>query len=84
MGPMGRYVRTRLRRRLFWWFGGAIFMTVVSVAVTMAAISHFNGEGWWRDYERVHRQRVAAFPHVARIRTAFAMRAVVPRRGFAL
>ena len=36
-----------------------------------------------RDYERVHRQRVAAFPHVARIRTAFAMRAVVPRRGFA-
>jgi Lrp/AsnC family transcriptional regulator, leucine-responsive regulatory protein len=37
-----------------------------------------------RDYERVHRQRVAAFPHVARIRTAFAMRAVVPRRGFVL
>ncbi len=37
-----------------------------------------------RDYERVHRQRIAAFPHVARIRTAFAMRAVVPRRGFAL
>ena len=37
-----------------------------------------------RDYERVHRQRVAAFPHVARIRTAFAMRAVVPRRGYAL
>ena len=37
-----------------------------------------------RDYERVHRQRVAAFPHVARIRTAFAMRAVVPRRGYVL
>jgi Lrp/AsnC family leucine-responsive transcriptional regulator len=37
-----------------------------------------------RDYERVHRQRIAAFPHVARIRTAFAMRAVVPRRGYAL
>jgi Lrp/AsnC family leucine-responsive transcriptional regulator len=37
-----------------------------------------------RDYERVHRQRIAAFPHVARIRTAFAMRAVVPRRGHAL
>jgi DNA-binding Lrp family transcriptional regulator len=37
-----------------------------------------------RDYERVHRQRVAAFPHVARIRTAFAMRAVVARRGYAL
>jgi Lrp/AsnC family transcriptional regulator, leucine-responsive regulatory protein len=37
-----------------------------------------------RDYERVHRQRIAAFPHVARIRTAFAMRSVVARRGFAL
>ena len=37
-----------------------------------------------RDYERVHRQRVAAFPHVARISTAFAMRAVVARRGYVL
>jgi Lrp/AsnC family transcriptional regulator, leucine-responsive regulatory protein len=37
-----------------------------------------------RDYERVHRQQVAAFPHVARVRTAFAMRAVVPRRGYPL
>ena len=37
-----------------------------------------------RDYERVHRHQVAAFPHVARIRTAFAMRAVVPRRGYPL
>ena len=37
-----------------------------------------------RDYERVHRQQVAAFPHVARIRTAFAMRSVLGRRGYAL
>jgi Lrp/AsnC family transcriptional regulator, leucine-responsive regulatory protein len=37
-----------------------------------------------RDYERVHRQQIAAFPHVARIRTAFAMRAVVARRGYSL
>jgi Lrp/AsnC family transcriptional regulator, leucine-responsive regulatory protein len=37
-----------------------------------------------RDYERMHRQRVAAFPHVARIRTAFAMRAVVAKRGYAI
>ena len=33
------------------------------------------------DYERLHRQQLAAFPHVARVRTAFAMRAVVPSRG---
>ena len=37
-----------------------------------------------RDYERVHRQQVAAFPHVARIRTAFVMRSVLGRRGYAL
>jgi len=36
-----------------------------------------------RDYERVH-QQVAAFRHVARIRTAFAMRSVIGRRGYAL
>ena len=37
-----------------------------------------------RDYERVHRQHIAAFPHVARVRTAFAMRAVVAPRGYPL
>lgn len=36
------------------------------------------------DYERLHRQQLTAFPHVARIRTAFAMRAVVPSRGYPL
>jgi Lrp/AsnC family transcriptional regulator, leucine-responsive regulatory protein len=37
-----------------------------------------------RDYERVHREQIAAFPHVARVRTAFAMRAVVAPRGYPL
>lgn len=36
------------------------------------------------DYERLHRQQLTALPHVARVRTAFAMRAVVPRRGYPL
>ena len=36
------------------------------------------------DYERLHRHQLAALPHVARVRTAFAMRAVVPSRGFPL
>ncbi|MCZ8233805.1 MAG: Lrp/AsnC family transcriptional regulator [Inhella sp.] len=36
------------------------------------------------DYERLHRHHLAALPHVARVRTAFAMRAVVPSRGFPL
>jgi Lrp/AsnC family transcriptional regulator, leucine-responsive regulatory protein len=37
-----------------------------------------------RDYERLHREHIAAFPHVARVRTAFAMRAVVAARGYPL
>ena len=37
-----------------------------------------------RDFERVHRQQLAAFPHVARLRTAFAMREVVQRRAYPL
>ena len=37
-----------------------------------------------QDYERVHRQHIAACPHVARVRTAFAMRAVVAPRGYPL
>jgi Lrp/AsnC family transcriptional regulator, leucine-responsive regulatory protein len=37
-----------------------------------------------RDYERLHREQIAAFPQVARVRTAFAMRAVVASRGYPL
>jgi Lrp/AsnC family leucine-responsive transcriptional regulator len=36
------------------------------------------------DYERMHRQHLAAFPHVARIRSMFALRSVLKRRGYAL
>jgi DNA-binding Lrp family transcriptional regulator len=35
-------------------------------------------------YEAVHRHKISAFPHVARVRTAFAMRAVIPLRGYPL
>lgn len=34
------------------------------------------------DYERVHRKHLAAFPHVARIRSMFALRSVLTRRGY--
>lgn len=37
-----------------------------------------------QDYERVHRKHIAAFPHVARIRSMFALRSVIKRRGHAL
>ena len=36
------------------------------------------------DYERVHRKHLAAFPHVARIRSMFALRSVLKRRGYPL
>jgi signal transduction histidine kinase len=47
MGPMGRYVRTRLRRRLFVWFGWAILTTALAVGVTMMTL----GNPWWKDYQ---------------------------------
>lgn len=36
------------------------------------------------DYERIHRKHLAAFPHVARIRSMFALRSVLGRRGYSL
>ncbi len=36
------------------------------------------------DYERLHRKQLAAFPHVARIRSHFTLRRVSQRRCFAL
>ena len=36
------------------------------------------------DYERLHRKQLAAFPHVARIRSHFALRRVSHRLGFEL
>jgi len=36
------------------------------------------------DYERLHRKQLAAFPHVARIRTHFSLRRVTRRNGVPL
>ncbi len=36
------------------------------------------------DYERLHRQQLAAFPHVARIRSHFALRRVLRKPGIAV
>ncbi len=53
MGPAGRYIRSSLKRRLFWWFVVTIFVTVGAIGGTMALLSHASGTGWWRDYERI-------------------------------
>ena len=36
------------------------------------------------DYERIHRQHLASLPHVARLRSSFAIREVCARTNFAL
>src|SRR5262245_48437446 len=55
MGAVGRHIRSSLRRRIFWWFVATIFVTSGAVGVTMMAIGHLSGTGWWRDYERLQR-----------------------------
>lgn len=55
MGPVGRHIRSSLRRRIFWWFVAAIFITSGAVAASMGVLMHAGGAGWWRDYERLQR-----------------------------
>ena len=53
MNPLLCYVRARLQRRLFWWFGATILLTVIAVSGTWMATS--DGEtGFHREMQRVH------------------------------
>ena len=51
MTPIGRYVRGKLHRRLFFLLGGSIAFTVLVVAV----VFHFTSDtgAWGREVERV-------------------------------
>src|SRR4051794_14080721 len=50
MGPVGRHIRSSLRRRIFWWFVAAIFATVGAVAVTLGVLWHLSGgQSRWSD-----------------------------------
>ncbi len=49
--PLGSYVRARLHRRLFAWFGLSILVTSVVVAVLMSLLAGTNP--WRRDAERL-------------------------------
>jgi two-component system OmpR family sensor kinase len=51
MGPIGRFVRSSLRRKLFLWFALAILTTTVMVAVAMAVLSRGQQTTWQTDYE---------------------------------
>ena len=49
MGPVGRHIRSSLRRRIFWWFVATIFVTVAAVATTLGVLWHLSGgqSRWW-------------------------------------
>src|SRR5262245_53448210 len=46
---IARYVRARLHRRIFVWFGATILLTGVIVALVMLLVG--SPPGWKRDYE---------------------------------
>src|SRR5262245_60671915 len=46
MNPLANFLRSRLHRRLFVWFGATILMTGVLVALTMALLSSWWGNDW--------------------------------------
>jgi len=50
--------------------GGSDYLLRIAVADT-------------QEYERIHKQHLSRLPHVARIRSSFALRAVCRRRGIA-
>lgn len=49
---LGLYMRWRLRRRIFWWFGATIVLTVVIAGATMSAFGQ-GAASWHREIERV-------------------------------
>jgi two-component system, OmpR family, sensor kinase len=49
--PFGRYVRGRMHRRIFWWFGATILFTLLVEGVVMTVLN--GGQpGWRKDLER--------------------------------
>ena len=51
LGPIGRFVSSSLRRKLFAWFALAILTTTVAVAITMAVLSRGQQSTWHQDVE---------------------------------
>lgn len=51
MTPLGRYVRARLRRRIFAWFSGGLFTVGVLVAVLMMLVGRVQEPQWARTFE---------------------------------
>lgn len=63
-GRIGHFVRARLHRRIFAWFGLSIFLTGAVVSGVMAAISPFSGNPWRDEMERGRRFTGVQFARV--------------------
>jgi signal transduction histidine kinase len=48
MSRLGHFIRARLRRRLFLWFGVSIFTTALVVGTVMTVMGGLMGDGSWR------------------------------------
>ncbi len=53
MTPLGRFVRSKLHRRLFMWFGASILVTAVVVIGAMSLLSRVTESYWAKDVGRV-------------------------------
>ena len=51
MGPIGRFVRAKLRRRIFAWFLGGIVMTGLFTSGVMFLVARINEPEWTRQWE---------------------------------
>lgn len=49
--PFGHLVKHRLQRRLFWWFGGNILVTGITVALVMKLMSDGGANEWRRMFD---------------------------------
>ncbi len=52
MGPIGRFVRARLRRRIFAWFAGGIVVTMLLTSAVFMVLNRFQEPAWQRSMDR--------------------------------
>ena len=75
MGPIGRFVRFRLRRRIFVWFAGGMVMTGFFVTVVLMLVARVQAPEWSQSSQRgqqwVGQQFARDWPDAAR-RNAYA------------
>lgn len=52
MGPIGRFVRARLRRRIFFWFAGGIVTTMMLTSFVFMVLGRVQEPAWQRMMDR--------------------------------